>query len=534
MDAPRALPRGMRHAWQGLTTMDATYDIAVIGSGFSGSLLAMAAHRMGRSVIMLERGQHPRFAIGESTTPLTNLLLDEFAREFDLPDVASLTKWSTWQGKHPGIGCGLKRGFTFYHHQRGKLFKDDADRHAQLLVAASPNERVADTHWYRPDFDHFLVQQAEGLGITYWDKAHIQRIERGADQWSLAVERDGKRCRVSATLIVDASGPRGCLFREFKLEESSFPSYPATSSVFAHFRNVDRTSDFPEFNAPEVPPYAPDDAAVHHVFEGGWIWVLRFNNGVTSAGAALTPAEADRLDFSNARKAWDQLLRSLPSVERQFYRSTPVTPFVHQPRMPFLCSSLSGPGWIMLPSAGGFVDPMFSSGFAQVLLGLHRLTRVLRTHWGTATLDQHLSACAEESRRDLLQTSRLVGGMYQVMHHPRKLFALMRLYFAAVIWTETKRRLGEEATANDGFLLRHHDTFSQGLHRCLNRAGELSEDGLASLVAETIAPIDLADLCDSRWRNWIPVDFEPLRRSAHKLGVSPGAIEQLIRQCDPV
>ncbi len=86
-----------------VTHMTQHYDIAVIGSGFSGSQLAMAARRMGRSVIVLERGQHPRFAIGESTTPLTNLLLEEFARKFNLPEVASLTNGSTWQGQHPDI-----------------------------------------------------------------------------------------------------------------------------------------------------------------------------------------------------------------------------------------------------------------------------------------------------------------------------------------------------------------------------------------------------------------------------------------------
>ena len=65
--------------------MPQDFDIAILGSGFAGSLLAMIARRLGRSVILLERGRHPRFAIGESTTPLTNLLWEELAQRYELP-----------------------------------------------------------------------------------------------------------------------------------------------------------------------------------------------------------------------------------------------------------------------------------------------------------------------------------------------------------------------------------------------------------------------------------------------------------------
>src|SRR6266566_3262989 len=96
--------------------MNTDFDMAVVGSGFGGSLLAMIAKRLGRSVVLLERGRHPRFAIGESSTPLANLLLEELARRYDLPRLLPLTKWGTWQKAYPDLGCGLKRGFTFYHH----------------------------------------------------------------------------------------------------------------------------------------------------------------------------------------------------------------------------------------------------------------------------------------------------------------------------------------------------------------------------------------------------------------------------------
>src|SRR5580700_10998150 len=97
--------------------LSADYDIAVVGSGFAGSLLAMISRRLGHSVVLLERGKHPRFAIGESSTPLSNLLLEELSTRYGLPKIAPLAKWGTWQEAYPEVGCGLKRGFTFFHHQ---------------------------------------------------------------------------------------------------------------------------------------------------------------------------------------------------------------------------------------------------------------------------------------------------------------------------------------------------------------------------------------------------------------------------------
>src|SRR3954470_12220645 len=121
------------------------FDLAIAGSGFGGSLLAMVARRLGLSVLLLERGTHPRFAIGESSSPLANLLLEQLARRYELARLIPLTEYGKWQRTYPEIGCGLKRGFSFYSHTEGKPFVSREDRANELLVAASPCDEVADT-----------------------------------------------------------------------------------------------------------------------------------------------------------------------------------------------------------------------------------------------------------------------------------------------------------------------------------------------------------------------------------------------------
>src|SRR5205823_13913047 len=124
-------------------------------------------------------------------------------------------------------------------------------------------------------------------------------------------------------------------------------------------------------------PYPIDDAAVHHLFPGGWIWVLRFNNGITSAGVAATDTLAKQLDFSLGAKAWEKLLSKLPGVREQFQSARAIRPFVHAPQLSFRSSRVSGPRWTMLPSTAAFVDPLLSTGFALNLLGIERLAETI-------------------------------------------------------------------------------------------------------------------------------------------------------------
>src|SRR5437764_3539484 len=167
--------------------MATDFDIAIVGSGFGGSLMAMIARRLGRSVVLLERGQHPRFVIGESSTPLANLLLEELARRYNLSALLPLAKWGSWQKDHPEIGCGLKRGFTFYHHTFDQPF--DPARENQLLVGASPHDEIADTHWYRPDFDWFLLREAQNLVVEFLDRCELRVLSAQAPALTLTVKR---------------------------------------------------------------------------------------------------------------------------------------------------------------------------------------------------------------------------------------------------------------------------------------------------------------------------------------------------------
>ena len=130
-----------------------------------------------------------------------------------------LSKWGTWQRTYPEIACGQKRGFSFFHHSAGERFVSDPEHRNQLLVAASPNSELADTHWYRPDFDHFLMREAQAGGAEYIDQVTLGAPTFSADSVRLNGQRLGRPVAIQAKLLIDASGPRGFLHRALSLPE---------------------------------------------------------------------------------------------------------------------------------------------------------------------------------------------------------------------------------------------------------------------------------------------------------------------------
>ncbi len=215
-------------------------DVAIVGSGFGGSLAALALLKRGQRVVLVERGRHPRFAIGESSTPLANLLLEELADRYDLPRVRAFAKWGPWQRARPDVACGLKRGFTFFFHEPGSAFTDTAARERQLLVAASPHDEIADTHWYRPDFDHALVQEAQQEGAIYLDMTRLESIRQEGGHTILEGVRNAQPVRITAGFVIDATGPRGFLHHALQLPEATRRWLPPTQGLFTHFEGVER------------------------------------------------------------------------------------------------------------------------------------------------------------------------------------------------------------------------------------------------------------------------------------------------------
>jgi tetracycline 7-halogenase / FADH2 O2-dependent halogenase len=511
--------------------MRSDFDLAIIGSGFSGSLLAMIAQRAGRSVMLLDRGAHPRFAIGESTSPLLNLVIEQIADRYDLPRLKPLTKWGEWQRTYPQVVGGLKRGSTYFKHESGARYGAAQDRSNQLLVSACLNDEAADSHWLRSDVDYFLLREAIATGADFLDQTDLQAVELGnGGGATLRGQRRGQRVKLRARLVVDASGPRGFLSRALGLGEKRFDDFPSTQALYSHFIGVHRCDAMPDYEVSGAPPYPMDDAAVHHIFDGGWMWALRFNNGVTSAGIVVTERLAKELKLSEGEAAWRRFLARFPSIAAQFADAKAIREFTWAPHPAYRSEAAAGEGWAMLPSAAAFVDPLFGPGMPMTALGVERLGRLLEENPGEDELNERLREYGRMTLAEADHTADFIAGCYAAFPRFELFTSLSMIYFAAAGYCEMARRLGRNHLAQS-FLAVDRPAFADAtsrLSRTLRHDDRSDPSLFAAQVKQKIDCLNVAGLCDRRKRNWYDVDLDDVIARAEKLEITSDEMRRFL------
>tara|TARA_R100001143_G_scaffold63515_2_gene71242 strand:+ start:35424 stop:36953 length:1530 start_codon:yes stop_codon:yes gene_type:complete len=428
---------------------DQNYDIAIIGSGFGGSITAMGLKKIGYNVCVIEKKSHPRFAIGESSTPIADMILRDIADSYNLPFLREISRYGEWQKYHPNVKCGLKRGFSYFHHQKGKEFETDTDHSNELLVAASLDDFNSDTNWLRSDVDHFLIKNAVENGVHYYENTEIIQLDRNEDthEWSVKTKSDELSRDFKVNWIIDASGS-GDFSGKFFGTSNDINNFKTNSeAIYSHFTGVPLWSSYLKEKkiSTDDYPYDPDNSALHQIIDEGWIWMLRFNNGLLSCGLVVDNTTGERLvNNKKTSEIWSQVVEQYPSIYKilgQGVYADPPGRMIKSGRLQRKLNRTFGEGWIALNHTAGFVDPMHSTGIAFTLSGIERILKLFKENI-RGQLDRYqFIKVQDKTFKELEFIDLLVSLTYRSRWNPKLYAASVMLYFVASVQYE-QRRLG--------------------------------------------------------------------------------------------
>jgi FADH2 O2-dependent halogenase len=396
-----------------------TYDVVVIGSGVAGSVTALLLSKLGYHTLMVEKGTHPRFALGESATPVMSQKIRHLGKVYDVPELGELSSYDNIMASGRPFMCGPKELFHYFMHEPGQTEAKFADRYREIVVQTPE----VDTQFLRCELDKRLVDYAISYGSEYLDMTELLDIDFAEDGASLQLQKkDMAPEEVRARFVIDATGFRSLLANklELRIPSQDLDTPLRSRCIFTHFDSTGSLEDAvghdEVFNARLKVSRAR--ATQHHCFHGGWFWIIPFDSGVTSVGVNLDMDEYPMNDLGAEEEFWS-FVRRYPIMERMLAGRKSILPYAKTGRLQFRTRAAAGDRWALLPAAAIGVDAWFSTGLGLNLISTHRLIEALhgKVFPNNDFRAAHFQQYEQSLYREWYYITRMVDGIYKSFKH---------------------------------------------------------------------------------------------------------------------
>ncbi|HKJ18408.1 MAG TPA: NAD(P)/FAD-dependent oxidoreductase [Xanthomonadales bacterium] len=301
-------------------------DILVIGGGPAGTTFATLMAQRGWKVALLEKGEHPRFHIGESLLPMNLPILERLGVLDQVRDIGIVKR-----------GADFTQGNSGTEHQT--FYFDQA-------LGDSPGHAFEVT---RSEFDGLLFANCRSSGVDAHEgvrATEVRDLGNGRHRVE-SMSADGESLEWTARFVVDASGRDALLASKNGWKRRN--ARHASAAIFGHFHGVRRR------------PRDDEGNISIYWFDHGWVWMIPLPDDVMSIGVVAYP------QYLKTRKVSldDFLMSTLKGVSEigdRLSGAQLIRPAQATGNYSYFSSRSSGSGFLLIGDAYAFIDPVFSSG----------------------------------------------------------------------------------------------------------------------------------------------------------------------------
>ncbi len=357
---------------------DKPKTIAIIGGGPSGCALGILLKRGGHKVAIFYLDKRPEIIVGESLVPAVIPMLKILGVEDEVKSYSTYKPGaSVWLNKEEEVTSPFSAGM-------GKI-----PPYAYNVP--------------RLQFDKTIFDKAHSEGVQFFN--HIAKIERigVTDKLKLADETInfcGDFFNGQPQLIVDCTGRTRTISRLLNIPTKTGERKDV--ALFAHLSGTEKISPF----------------NIHlHRLNKGWCWRIPLPDR-TSVGVVINPKYLSAFgktieeQYDNFLKQDDALFRFAANAKRE-------TSVVKYQNYQLISERMCGKNWVLTGDAGGFLDPIFSTGLFLALKGAFRLAKTIDEE-GTAEIS--FKKYEREQKWELQVWQRVVDTWYN-----GRLFTLFRI-----------------------------------------------------------------------------------------------------------
>jgi len=308
-------------------------QVVVIGGGPAGATVSTILAQQGVRVVLFERERFPRFHIGESLIPETYWT---FKRLGMLPKLKA--------------SAFTRKESVQFVNENGKLSEPF------YFTDYKPGEQSQTWQVRRSEFDQMMLDNAREHGVEVHEGVRVLDVLFDRDRAIGVRLRDeaGQTRDVFADVVVDASGQTSMIASRLKLRR--FDRELKKGSIWTYYQGAKRDT-------------GRDEGAtlvLQTKGKQGWFWYIPLHDDIVSVGVVASFDYLFNRDGDHEAIFAEELDRC-PAVSERVAIGRRVTGFFATKDFSYRATQVSGPGWVLVGDAFGFLDPLYSSG---VLLAL--------------------------------------------------------------------------------------------------------------------------------------------------------------------